>query len=373
MNIRTIDYDYVGKATSTVGIWLIRSNHEKASGGPFFRSLLRGCTTVAEDLYEILYYNMGTTDAERWGLQGPYVLSFTTGAEPDTALYARNADYSWMDTLGIKGWVADTARGSVSAVGIANQKSGYNYTAALSNTDAQYWGSAWAGSGFFHITKVIPGTYTLSVFKGEYAVYTTSVVITAGENLSLNTITPNLDPSDTTALWRIGDWDGTPSGFTNFDVSPMLPTYMHPSDKRLASWTPPNYTVGTSTASGSMPGYIWNDVNNGHVVYFKLGAGDTAISHTVRIGITEAYAGGRPQITVNSWTSTAPAASDQAKTRSLTVGTYRGTNAMFTYTVPSSAFVATGGWNALYINIISGSSGTGYLSPGVSLDAIDFI
>ncbi len=52
---RTIDYDYVGKATSTVGMWLIRSNREKASGGPFFRSLVRGCSPIAEDLYEILY------------------------------------------------------------------------------------------------------------------------------------------------------------------------------------------------------------------------------------------------------------------------------------------------------------------------------
>lgn len=89
---RTIDYDYVGKASSSVGIWLVRSNHEKASGGPFFRSLLRGCTTVHEDLYEILYYNMGTVDPERFGLQGPYVLSFTDGSAPNSALFARKAD-----------------------------------------------------------------------------------------------------------------------------------------------------------------------------------------------------------------------------------------------------------------------------------------
>jgi rhamnogalacturonan endolyase len=110
---RTIDYDYVGKATSSVGIWLIRSNHEKASGGPFFRSLLRGCTTIAEDLYEILYYNMGTTDPERFGLQGPYVLSFTDGSAPNSGLFARKADWSWMDGLGITGWVASSARGYV--------------------------------------------------------------------------------------------------------------------------------------------------------------------------------------------------------------------------------------------------------------------
>jgi len=369
---RTIDYDYVGKATSSVGIWLIRSNHEKASGGPFFRSLLRGCTTVAEDLYEILYYSMGTTDPERFGLQGPYVLSFTDGSAPNSALFARKADWGWMDTLGITGWVPSSGRGTVAGVGIASMKSSYTYVAALSNTAAQYWGTAAASTGAFSIVNVIPGTYTLSIYKGEYAVYTASVVVTAGTTTALHTITP-VDPSDTTALWRIGDWDGTPSGFTNFDTSPMKPTYMHPSDVRLASWNPPNYIVGTSTAAGSMPGYMWKDINNGHIIYFKLDATQTAAAHTVRIGITEAYIGGRPQISVNSWTSAAPAASSQEATRSLTVGTYRGNNAMFTYTVPASAFLTAGSYNILTINVISGSTGTGYLSPGISLDCIDFI
>lgn len=89
-----MDYDYVGKTSSTVGMFLIRSNHEKASGGPFFRSLLRRATTAEEDLYEILYYNMGTTDPERFGLQGPYILTFTDGAAPSSNLFARKADVS---------------------------------------------------------------------------------------------------------------------------------------------------------------------------------------------------------------------------------------------------------------------------------------
>lgn len=89
---RTMDYDYVGKTSSTVGMFLIRSNHEKCSGGPFFRSLLRRATTAEEDLYEILYYNMGTTDPERFGLQGPYLLSFTDGTAPSSNLFARKAD-----------------------------------------------------------------------------------------------------------------------------------------------------------------------------------------------------------------------------------------------------------------------------------------
>ncbi|KAI5779608.1 Rhamnogalacturonase B, N-terminal-domain-containing protein [Geopyxis carbonaria] len=368
---RVLDFDYVGKATSAVGIWLIRSNHEKASGGPFFRSLVRGCTTIAEDLYEILFYSMGHTDAERWGLQGPYVLAFTTGGTPNTALFARNADWSWFDTLGLSGWVADSARGYVAGVGIANMKSGYTYTAALSNTAYQFWGTAAASTGAWTIKRVVPGTYTLSIYKGEYAVHTQSVTVSAGAATALNTITPAGDPDDVTAIWRIGAFDGTPAGLLNFDTTPYPPTYMHPSDARLTAWDSPNFIVGTTPASG-FPAYMWKDVNNDHLVYFKLTAAQIAAARTVRIGITEAYAGGRPTIAVNSWTSALPSASTQASTRSLTVGTYRGNNYIYTYTVPASAFLTdVSQWQVLKITVISGSGTTGYLSAGIAIDALD--
>lgn len=41
--------------------------------------------------------------------------------------------------------------------------------------------------------------------------------------------------------------------------------------------------------------------------------------------------------------------------------------------MPASAFLTAGQYNILKINIVSGSSGTSYLSPGVSLDCIDFL
>lgn len=82
-------------------MWIIRSNHEKASAGPFFRSLLRRGSDGGEDLYEIYYYSMGNTDVERFGLQGPTVLSFTDGGTPSSALFARNADWSWFDGLSV--------------------------------------------------------------------------------------------------------------------------------------------------------------------------------------------------------------------------------------------------------------------------------
>jgi rhamnogalacturonan endolyase len=109
-------------------------------------------------------------------------------------------------------------------------------------------------------------------------------------------------------------------------------------------------------------------VNNPATVVFSLSSGQIA-ARTVRIGITAAYAGGRPQITVNNWTSPAPPPSSQPSSRSLTIGTYRGNNALFTYNVPASAFTA--GTNKMTISVISGSSGSGYLSPGVSYDCVE--
>ncbi|PWW78965.1 Polysaccharide Lyase Family 4 protein [Tuber magnatum] len=368
---RVMDFDYVGKTTGRVGIWLIRSNHEKASGGPFFRSLVRRSSSDADDLYEILFYSMGHTDPQRWGLQGPYVLSFTDGETPKKELFARNANWSWFDTLGIKGWVAGSARGYVAGVGIANMKNGYTYTVALSNPDHQYWGVAAGGGGAYTIKSVVPGTYKLTVYKGEYEVYTTSITAKAGSATSLNTIKPDSDPSDVTAIWRIGDWDGTPGGFLNFESTPYKPTYMHPSDPRLSSWDPEDFTVG-KTATSSFPGYMWKDVNNDHLVYFKLTAAQITSEKTIRIGITEAYANGRPIIAVNGWNSPLSSASTQGGTRSLTVGTYRGNNHIYSFTVPASAFLTdANGWNILKISVISGSGNTGYLSAGISIDCVD--
>jgi rhamnogalacturonan endolyase len=109
-------------------------------------------------------------------------------------------------------------------------------------------------------------------------------------------------------------------------------------------------------------------VNNPTTVVFNLTSAQVA-ARTVRIGISAAYAGGRPQIAINNWTSPAPGASTQPSSRSLTIGTYRGNNTLFTYAVPASAFVT--GTNRMTITAISGSSGTGYLSPGYSFDCVE--
>ncbi|MFJ9719452.1 polysaccharide lyase family protein [Streptomyces sp. NPDC101213] len=58
------------------------------------------------------------------------------------------------------------------------------------------------------------------------------------------------------------------------------------------------------------------DVNDSLLVYFKLIAAQAAAARTPRIGLTVGPIGGRPQVNVNSWTSSAPAASTQPSARS---------------------------------------------------------
>ncbi|MGW1028712.1 rhamnogalacturonan lyase B N-terminal domain-containing protein [Streptomyces sp. NPDC002577] len=370
--LRVIDYNYIGWTTGSVGLWIVRSNHEKASGGPFYRSLLRHQSADGGGLYEILYYGENQTEAQRFGLQGPYVIAFTDGGAPSSSLFPGTLTTSWADSLGISGYVGASGRGRVAGVGISGRNTAFPYTVGLANSAAQYWGSARSSDGYFSITGVLPGTYTLTVHKGELAVYTTSVTVSAGGTTTLNTITipSSNDPGNASAIWRIGDWNGTPSGFKNAE----LMTYAHPSDVRAASWTG-NVVIGSGTETSAFPCYLWKDVNSGIIVYFRLSAAQAAAAHTLRIGVTTAYANGRPQVVVNdTWTSAVPSPPTQPSTRSLTVGSYRGNNYTFTYSVPASAWLTdTSAYNTLKIYVASGSGSTSFLSAGTSIDAIDLL
>ncbi|MDL5204506.1 rhamnogalacturonan lyase B N-terminal domain-containing protein [Streptomyces sp. ALI-76-A] len=370
--LRVMDYDHVGWSGGGVGLWMVRSNHEKASGGPFYRSLLRHQSADGGGLYEILYYGQNQTEAQRFGLQGPYVIAFTNGGAPSSSLFPGTLTTSWADSLGLSGYVGASGRGRVAGVGITGRDTAHPYTVGIANAAAQYWGPARASDGYFAIGGVLPGTYTLTVHKGELAVYSTQVTVFAGGTTTLNSIAvpSSNDPGNASAIWRIGDWNGTPAGFKNAD----LMTYAHPSDVRAASWTG-NVVIGGGNETSAFPCYLWKDVNSGLLVYFKLTAAQAAAAHTLRIGVTTAYANGRPQVTVNdAWTSAVPSPPTQPNTRSLTNGSYRGNNHTFTYSVPASAWLTdTSRYNVLRIDVVSGSGAAGFLSAGTAIDAIDLL
>jgi rhamnogalacturonan endolyase len=360
-NMRLKDWQYFGgrNGAGTVGLWFYRDNNEGNSGGPFYRSLLNQITSTNNELTYIVNYGEGQTEAFRLGVLNSYTLMFTGGGAPSAP------DTSWFSVMGLDGYVAAAGRGAVAGVGLAGTDPAYAYTVGFSNATAQYWTTAnLANRGFFKATGMRPGSYTLTVYKNELAVYTGSVNVTAGGTTALNTITLS-DPSSTAALWRIGNWDGTPAEFLNGGRL----TTMHPSDSRMSSWLPSTFVVGTSTAAAGFPAYQWKDVNNARVITFTLTSAQVQ-NLTLRLGTTEDFNGARPQISVNGWTSAIPAAPPKGS-RNMTVGTYRGVNRLYSFAIPASALVA--GTNTLVINAVSGTSGTAYLSPGFSYDAVDLI
>lgn len=359
-NPRTKDWSYIGATGENVGIWIVRGNSEGMAGGPFYRSLLNQCGSDQEITYIATYGMAQTEDFRRTNILNLYTLVVTDGAQPP------EVDTSWLGDMGLAGWVGTSGRGSVTGAGITGMDAAYPYTVGFSNTTAQYWADADSDNGSFTCTDMLPGDYTVTIFKNELAVATSNVTITAGETARLDTIDITDDPSADEALWRIGEWDGTPSEFLNGDKV----TWMHPSDVRMSAWTPGDYIVGSSNPGTGFPAYQWMGVNNNLVVRFNLSA-DQIASYRLRIGITIGYIGGRPNVQVNDWTSSLSANVSQPGTRSLTVGTYRGNNTIYAFTVPASALVE--GQNVLTISVISGSSGSEWLSPGFSYDALDFI
>lgn len=356
-----LDADVLGAKGSGVGAFMIYGNREKSSGGPFFRDIQYQTGTQSE-VYNYMNSGHNQTEAWRMGLHGPYALAITNGSTPSAAV-----DFSWIESggLNLQGFVPTAGRGRVILNGIAGRDTNYTYVVGFSNANAQYWVTPTTSNGSCGCYNMIPGTYTMTFYKRELAVRTESVTVNAGSPTSLNTRTITDDPSFVTPIWRIGNWDGSPKEMRNGSVI----TTMHPSDVRLQSWAPGTFVVGTDTPL-MFPCYQWKDINGSYPVRFTLTAAQAATARTVRIGITAAYAGGRPKIGVNSWSSSNPSASSQPDSRSLTIGTYRGNNAMYTFSVPASALVA--GTNTLYISPISGSGATGYLSAGYSIDCVDF-
>ncbi len=358
-NQRAIDYTLRGVTGNGVGVFMAYGNRETSSGGPFYRDI-QNQTGGATEVYN--YMNSGHSQTEAWrtGFNGPYALLFTDGSTP-----AAIPDMSWMGDYGLTGWVGKDGRGRVIGNGLKNRDPNVSYTVAFANDMAQYWTTASGANGSFGSYNMKPGSYAMTVYKGELAVYSEQVNVSAGTPTTLNTRTITNDPAADAAIWRIGVWDGTPNEFRN---GPSI-NLRHPSDTRNASWGPVTFAVGSPNSL--FPAVQWKAVNGTTKVTFSLTAAQIA-NHTVRIGITDAYAGGRPNIAVNAWSpSKLPAASTQPDSRTFTTGSYRGNNTLYTFDVPASAFVV--GNNTMTISVTSGSDGTGYLSPAFGYDAVDLL
>ncbi|CAE6403741.1 unnamed protein product [Rhizoctonia solani] len=342
-----------GVTGSGVGVYMVMPGnaYETSGGGPFFRDI-NNQGSAQQELY--WYMNSGhmVTQTFRTGFFGPYAMVFTSGSAPSASL-----DTSFFANLGLKGYVAASGRGTVKGT-VSGIPSGFTGVVGLDNSAAQYWGTVSGTS--YTISGVKPGTYKATLYKKELEVGTGSVTVSAGGTATLNLASTE---SIKTNIWQIGLPDGTPSGFLNAD---KIET-MHPTDTRMSNWGPVTYTIGSSSAS-SFPMAQFVAVNNPTTIKWTATSSQIG-ARTLRIRTTSSFAGGRPSIQVNSWSSAAPAAPTKIDSRGVTRGTWRGYNQLYEYAIPSGTLVA--GSNTITISVISGSSGDAFLSPNVVYDSVE--
>jgi rhamnogalacturonan endolyase len=265
---------------------------------------------------------------------------------------------SFMSGLGLQGWVSSRGRVTGSYSGIP---SGIQAVIGWSNSTAQYW--TYASGGTFTSPAMIPGTYTMTLYKNELDVASTSVTVGTGS------ITKNIASAESTpaTIWQIGTFDGTPEGFMNAS----LQTYMHPSDVRMQAWNPMTFTVGS--AISGFPMAQFQGQNSPIKIAFTLTSAQVK-AHTLRIGTTVSFGTGRPQVTVNpgtshAFTGPAPGSPTEPSGRSITRGVYHGDYALYTVDIPASAFVA--GSNIIQIDILGKGPYGGFLSASLVFDAIE--
>ncbi|EKM79383.1 hypothetical protein AGABI1DRAFT_120786 [Agaricus bisporus var. burnettii JB137-S8] len=352
-SVRFIEDQVHGVTGSGVGAFMIIPGvgYETSSGGPFFRDI-NNQGGAQQELY--FYMNSGheQTESYRTGFFGPYALAITSGSAP-----SGNLDTSFMDNLNLQGYVPASGRGTVSG-SYSGTLSGPPVTIGFKNSNAQYWISG-SGGGFTR-NMMKPGTYTVTLYQGEVAAGTGSVSVSAGRTSSVN-LSSNLSRPNT--IWSIGTVDGTPAGFLNADKI----EHMHPSDSRMGNWGPTTFTIGSSSTS-SFPMAQFKAVNNPTTIRWTASSSQTG-ARTLRIRTTESFAGGRPQVTVNSFTSSAPPAPTKIDSRGVTRGTWRGLNEVYDFSIPSGVLVQ--GSNTIQINVISGSSGDSFLSPNFVFDSVE--
>ena len=357
-NHRLLDWAYTGATNTNVGVWMVRSSHEGDSGGPFYRCLINQCGSDQE-IYEIVNYGEAQTESFRTNiLNGLYTLAFTDGGAPSVPL-----NHGWLQTAGLNlvGFVPDANRGAVKGT-VSGVPAGFQTVVGFANSNAQYWAVV-SSNGSYATPLMIPGTYTASLYKQELAVTSAPVVVTVG---TTNTLNLTSGEAALTYVWRIGEWDGTPSGFLNADKM----TFMHPSDVRMDWWGPGSnvFNVGIDSV-GSFPSILMRGTNGHTYINFNLIAAQIT-NMTLRIGATTSYNGGRPDVKINGHDLGYPAAPSEPKTRAWTIGSYRGNNLLWTWTVPSADLVA--GQNSFNISAVSGSSDLGpWLSAGWVYDCVE--
>ncbi|KAH9994589.1 polysaccharide lyase family 4 protein [Xylariaceae sp. FL0662B] len=349
---RFIDDQVHGVSGSDAAVWMIMPGnaYETSSGGPFMRDINSQTTSSDQELY--WYMNSGHVRTEPWrfGLMGPYAMVFTEGDKPSADL-----DTSFFEGLDIQGYVPEDRRGSVSGTA-SGVPSDFEVVLHWHNDEAQYWTKAHDGK--FKSPPMKTGSYTMQLYKGEYAVANATVSVSAGKD-TVEDIA-SAEPS-TSVVWRIGDFDGQPFELKNGDKIER----MHPSDSRMGSWGG-TFVVGQSSPS-EFPMALFSKTGGNAEVNFNL-AQNQVQDLTLRVGTTLSFKGGRPSVAIGDWTGKDPGAPELIDSRGVTRGAYRGYGEIYTWSVPASALKS--GENTLILGVY-GSGDEEFLSANYIIDAIE--
>jgi rhamnogalacturonan endolyase len=362
---RAMDLTYCGATGNNAGVWMVFGNRESSSGGPFYRDIENQGDGANSDQEIYNYMNSGHQQTEAYRtsvLYGPYVLVWNNGSAPTLP-----TDTSWLGTLGLTGWVDASGRGAVSgtASGIPPDIEG---VVGLSNIVAQYWAKI-DSTGNYTVSGVKAGTYTAILYQGELGVVTNPVTVTAGSTTTLNLTSAWPNPSK---VFQIGAWDGTPQCFLNATniLGLSQPNFisMHPSDVRMNTWSNVTFNVGIDPIS-KFPSILMRGTNGVLTINFPL-VSSQITTLTLKIGATTAYNHGRPDVKINGTDLGSPGAANEPTTRGWTVGSYRGYNVLWSWTLPAADLVV--GTNQLIITPVSGSADlSAWLSAGWVFDAVE--
>jgi rhamnogalacturonan endolyase len=194
----------------------------------------------------------------------------------------------------------------------------------------------------------------MKLYSTELEVAKTSVVVNVGSTTSQDIADSQSAPAS--RLWSIGVCDGQPTGFRGADKQQR----MHPSDSRMSAWGPLTYNVGSSELS-DMPMALFKGFNTPQTITFSLNSSEASGEATLRIRTTLSFSGGRPQVTVNSWSGSPQSAPVNLNSRGVTRGTYRGLGEFYESKIPGGTLVS--GKNTVKVDVASGSSGDKFLSP----------
>jgi rhamnogalacturonan endolyase len=278
---------------------------------------------------------------------------FTNSTNPPSP----SLDTSFFSGLSIQGYVPSSARGTTSgfATGVAQ---GFQPVLHWYNNASQYWVIA-STNGSYTSPRMKPGAYTLTLYRNEFPIATSSVTITAGSNTPKNITSTEPNPS---VVWRIGSFDGQPLELKNGDKIER----MHPEDVRMGPWGG-NYTVGKSTAR-DFPMALFAKQGGTATVNFEMSAEQAATETTLRVGTTLSFKGGRPRVEVRSWAGRDPGAPKLIDSRGVTRGAYRGYGEVYAWKIPAGTMKE--GWNTLTMGVF-GSGDAKFLSANYIVDAVE--